>query len=83
MSWNYRLIEFADPDSGEPWQAIHEVYYDERGNPTSYQESPAAVMGDNQQEVRDVLCKMTEALLRPALVERDFQRVTEPQDASR
>ena len=33
MTWNYRVIEFIDPNDG-PWKAIHEVHYDEAGKPS-------------------------------------------------
>lgn len=31
--WNYRIIEFVDPTTNEPWRAIHEVHYCD-GRPT-------------------------------------------------
>ena len=78
MTWNYRVLEFADPATDEPWQAIHEVHYDDAGKPASYSEDPAVVMshdaGNNAAELGWVLDKMREALSKPALVERDFER---------
>jgi|SRR5579859_2809847 len=32
MSWNYRVIRHREP-AGEEWFALHEVFYDEAGNP--------------------------------------------------
>lgn len=78
MTWNYRVLEFVDPATDEPWQAIHEVHYDDDGKPASYSEEPAVVMshdaGNNVAELGWVLDKMREALSKPALVERDFER---------
>lgn len=75
MTWNYRVIEFVDPYSMEPWRAIHEVYYDEGGKPTSYSEHPAGVVWDTEigdGEPSRVLEKLAMALRHPVLVERDF-----------
>lgn len=78
MKWNYRVLEFVDPANDEPWQAIHEVYYDADGLPESYSEGPAVVMshdaGNNKADLGLVLDKMREALEKPALVESDFKR---------
>lgn len=81
MSWNYRVIEFVDPD-GEPWRAIHEVHYDDAGKPSSYSEDAAIVMSsDGKGDVKElgwVLDRMREALEKPVMVERDFNGATEP-----
>lgn len=75
MSWDYRVIEFVDPD-GSPWQAIHEVHYGDGDTPRSYSDNPAAVVssdsGGNEAGLRWVLDRMAEALDKPVLVARDF-----------
>ena len=71
MSWNYRVIEFDDPDEGA-WVAIHEVYYDEDGNPDSYSEDPAIAMSTNRSLVW-LLDQFREALSKEVLFERDFE----------
>lgn len=44
MTWNYRVIEFV---SGQDrWRAIHEVFYNDAGAPTSYGERAATVGWD-------------------------------------
>ena len=75
MTWNYRVIEFVDPQSMEPWRAIHEVYYDESGKPSSYSENPAGVVWDTELgdgEPSRVMERLAMALRFPVLVERDF-----------
>ena len=73
--WNYRVIEFIDPNEG-PWRSIHEVHYDEKGKPTSYTEEPARVVsfddGGNERELSWVLDRMRDALGKPVLRESDF-----------
>ena len=76
MTWNYRVLEFVDPDSLEPWRAIHEVFDDENGKPNGYGEHPAGVVWDT--EVGDgepgrIIEMLAMALRFPVLVERDFQ----------
>lgn len=75
MAWNYRVIEFVDPNDG-PWTAIHEVYYDDAGKPNGYAEDPAQVVsfddGGNVRELSWVLDRMRDALGKPVLRESDF-----------
>lgn len=79
MNWNYRVLEFAEPETGEPWQAIHEVYYDDDGQPNGYAEDAAIVMSEEDGDGEPmglawVLQKMSEALQKPVLREIDFRR---------
>ncbi len=73
--WNYRVIEFND--GAEPWYAIHEVYYDDAGEPNGYSAKPAIVIGSNIDGDRDslrwTLDRMHEALDQPVLHEADFE----------
>lgn len=73
MTWNYRVIEYVDPTTREPWFAMHEVYYS-GDKPLSYTKNPVGVVGDSVEEMRDVLRMMRAALDKPALREIDFQR---------
>ena len=86
MTWNYRVIEFVDPATNEPWQAIHEVHYDEQGRPSLYTEYPAVVMShdadNNTAELGWILDRMRDALSKPTLVERDFVRSNAPIERS-
>ena len=71
--WNYRVIEFVDPDR-EPWRAIHEVYYNDDGTPRSYGENPATVIEEDDEGYAMVwtLTRMGEALGKPTLTGLDF-----------
>lgn len=75
--WNYRVIEFVDLD-GTPWRGIFEVHYDEAGNPREYSEEPARLASDmdNNDDLAWALDRMKECLVKPVLVERDFQSAT-------
>lgn len=77
-TWNYRVIEFLEPGTDEPWQAIHEVHYDDDGRPEYYSEDPAVVVshdaGNNRADLCWVLDMMRLALDKPVLVEKDFER---------
>jgi hypothetical protein len=80
VGWNYRVIEFVDPHTEEPWRGIFEVYYDDEGRPNGYLEEPSDVVsydsGGNEAPggLAWVLDRMREALERPVLVEKDFFR---------
>jgi len=74
MAWNYRVIEFTDPAHG-PWRAIHEVYYDALGAPSSYARNPAVITWEPDQDSdapARVLERMRRALEMPVLAESDF-----------
>lgn len=76
MTWDYRVIEFVDPSSMEPWRAIHEVFYDENGKPNGYAENPAGIVWDTDVgdgEPTRIIERLAMALRFPVLVERDFQ----------
>ena len=70
ISWNYRVIEFADLD-GSPYRQIHEVHYEE-GKPKYYAENPAHVMWSGDDDPKLILEMMTKALEKPVIVEADF-----------
>lgn len=65
MFWNYRVIDFAEENNGEPCLKICEVYYDDDEKPTGY--ADASVMGDNLAETRQELKRMTAATNKPVL----------------
>lgn len=77
-TWNYRVIEFVTPSgiAGQPddvWRAVHEVFYDKEGNPTSYGENPAAVGWDMPDgDPLALLDRMREAITKPVLSEQNF-----------
>lgn len=83
-TWEYRVIEFVDPDTEIPWRAIHEVYRDDSGRLNGYAENPAVILWDaidaqadghlGMDGGREVMKRMMLALELPALVESDFYR---------
>ncbi len=76
MSWNYRVIEFVAPATGEPWRSIHEVYYDDNDKPIMYTDGPAHVTWDAEEGMTapaQMLADMSAALSLPVLVEADFE----------
>lgn len=67
MTWNYRVIKYdhrPDYNGDEPWFAIHEVYYDEDGKPTSVTENASTVSGE---DLKWVVERMQEAVSKPVL----------------
>ena len=60
--WNYRILRY---DSGEV--GIHEVYYDDKGNPENCTQDPVGIVGDDVEELRDVLAQYGEAFKKPIL----------------
>lgn len=72
MSWNYRVIEFTEPN-GKKVRAIHEVFYTdypEGGSIlASYSENPAVVLDDSDDPtvMFKILIRMSQALLKDVI----------------
>lgn len=56
MTWNYRIIDWEE-DGG--YMAIHEVFYDSKGEVEFYTERPIEVAGGNKTEILNQLGMMT------------------------
>jgi hypothetical protein len=61
MPWTYRLVHHQIEVNGllDEHYSIHEVYYDESGNPTSMTEGPVTFIGDTKEEVIEELIHAT------------------------
>ncbi len=64
--WNHRVLAKIY-SSGDVEFNIHEVYYDERGEPNGYTENPVSIGGDDIKSLRWQLNKMKECLKKPIL----------------
>lgn len=65
MFWNYRVINLAENNGGEPCYAICEVYYNDDEKPDGY--ADATVSGGNLADVRQELKRMMAATNKPVL----------------
>lgn len=70
MSWNYRVL-FRQDTNGEQYFAVHEVYYDADGKPTSWTCDAARPIGDNLLELAVDAARMAAACGCPVLVVAD------------
>ena len=68
MTWNYRIIRHKGEVS--EWLAIHEVFYDDEGNPDGCTENPIHIIGDDLEEIEKTLEYMQLALNKPII---DYQ----------
>ena len=64
MTWNYRIIEHKNHD-GSSWFAIHEVYYDENGNPQYCSKEPCSAHGEDIETLTTDMSYIMEALKKP------------------
>ena len=65
MSWNYRVVKKADRLGN--YFEIHEVYYDDNGNPNGWTEDAIKPYGVDLDDLRWVLEHMVTALDKPVL----------------
>ena len=71
MTWNYRILEHKNAD-GSSWFAIHEVYYNEAGNPESCSQEPCFAHGDDTEGLITDMNYMMQALNKPVLSYKEF-----------
>jgi len=65
-TWNFRVIS-AYCGNGEFEYAIHEVYYNEAGEPTSWSEKPAAVLAGEPEGMQCQIDLFQKAVKKPWL----------------
>ena len=65
MSWNHRVLAHELEEG--IYLEIHEVYYDENGQPHSYTENSISVGADDLQGIQWVLEKMKACTNKPIL----------------
>lgn len=70
MSWNYRVIKLIDETIIT--YGIHEVYYDDEGEPESYTSEPIRLSAETFVELSLVLARILDALKKPVLSPDDF-----------
>lgn len=74
MTWNYRVIDFGTH------MALHEVYYDEHGHPTSYTKEPVSFVVDQEEGRAGIISSLRMALndcespIKLALKPGDFRK---------
>lgn len=75
MTWDYRVLakEYKGFNETEILFGIHEVYYNDDGEPDMCTEDAVAVIGDNLAELVQTLDWMRKAFLRPILSSADFE----------
>lgn len=69
MSWNHRVLLThvqLGPENFEHY-AVHEVYYDENGAPTSWTKEPITVVGDDYEDCKASYEMIARAFTLPVL----------------
>lgn len=72
MHWNYRIV-IKNGNMG-----IHEVYYDEHGEPSSVSEDSVVPVASDIEELQDILDRLRRATREPALAYDDITRNEPP-----
>lgn len=72
MSWNHRLL--AKEYKGDVYYQIHEVYYDNKGNPNSYTANPITIGSDYIEGIKWQLEEITKCLEKPILSLNNFPK---------
>lgn len=72
MGWNYRVLRHKHED--EEWFAIHEVYYNDKGEPDSCTVDPVDVRSrEGVEGIRAILDMMHKAIGQPVLDYDSFE----------
>ena len=70
MGWNHRVLEHKHRDN--VYYKIHEVYYDEEGNPNGYTANAVKMDSDSIEGLKWTLDMMQECLSKPVLSAENF-----------
>lgn len=70
MTWNYRIIRHND--KADIWYAIHEVYYNDVGEPKFVTQEPDFPFGKNVSELKKDFKYFLESFEKPILNFEDF-----------
>ena len=72
MTWNFRFVEAANLNDGEPWVQLAEVFYDGLCEPTGY--SWVDIVGaESVEDMKQTLEWMALAIGKPVLKQEDFK----------
>lgn len=72
--WEHRVLRH-DHDRLPPAYCIHEVYYDEAGNPVMYTEDPIPAVGEDLDSLALEHGRMVTAFTKPVLTKADFPTI--------
>ena len=67
--WNYRVLYHHHPE--EPYFAVHEVFYNDDGEPNGYGAEATPIMGGAPAEIVGTLRMIMEGLQQPVLMGDD------------
>ena len=59
MTWNYRIVKYHDPNQG---YGLHEVYYDQQGEPVTIGAAPAIFVTDMEDGPEGIVTNLKKAL---------------------
>ncbi len=72
MTWNYRLVKKAIPDSPHYTYGIHEVYYNEDGTAWGVTEDPVDMSAEHLNDLKIQWDMLVEAFGRPVIEYDEF-----------
>ena len=75
MTWNHRLIR--DTKDGETWYGIHEVFYEDDGEPNGCTVEAVSVVGETVDECKEILEWMIAACSKPVIEMQYFRDLEE------
>jgi len=70
MTWNYRIIKHDSEKRS--YFAIHEVFYNNKGEITSWTENPIDIVGESKVDIKSILKQMTLDTETPTLKESEL-----------
>jgi len=71
MSWNYRIVEKIEKETGYTWQGIFEVYYVD-GEPAAVSQEAIPIQWEVGENAHHILTQIREAFNHPVLYFDDF-----------
>ena len=78
MTWNHRVIRHKTEEkehSEEYWYGIHEVYYDDKGEPDSCTKDPISLVGEDLKHLMIDIERIKECLEKPVIDYEYFEKL--------
>lgn len=77
MTWNFRVVEHEYPYDEDGFFAIHEVFYDSKGEVRSWTEFPVGVYTKRIKDMPEMFSTMQQALALPVLKKSELDKLME------
>ena len=71
MTWNFRLVKHINRKRRQVWYSVHEVFYNDTGQPMGMTQDPVSIDGESVKDVRNYLTMILQDLKHLPVLDAD------------